>query len=245
MFEKKYIFETKSTRFRRFIFNSFQVFLILVIGYFALCAYLPYYGLTKTDKAKNAFYKKNPDLVAVYTGDANRIDYAIELAKRGELIPLFISGVYRSNTIQILLDLYQDAPAGAEPPPLETDKKTNTVVVTEETPTVRPQLIEIDYLARNTIENVISTLNYLRTKKQFKRILIVSSDYHIQRIKLIVDRLKRSDDPFEFHYHGTKSDYKQWRTIKILLKESTKLLKELVVLLFWDDDTESQHQTTI
>ena len=96
--------------------------------------------------------------------------------------------------------------------------------------------IEIDYLARNTFENIISTIRFLETDSTIKNVMIISSDYHILRIKLLLNALYKKEGQVQFHYYSISSDYTQWRNLKILLIELIKLMKALVLITFWEQD---------
>lgn len=214
MFGKKYIFETSHTRYKRYIFNLCFLCFLFTLFYVAFSFYLLYVGYQETKLAQDTFYQKSPDLIVVFTGDTGRIPLAIELSKKFETAKVFITGVYARNTVDRLLKV--------------TGKYND--------PHVDPHQIEIDYLARNTVENVLSTLRFLRNGQGFKKILLVSSDYHIYRIKRITQTLLAKQDPFKFYFHGTTTDLHQFRTYKLLLKETYKIFKAQAFLLLWDEN---------
>lgn len=225
MFSKKYIFETKRTKLKRYFLNCCLSFLFSSALYIGICIYFIYLANLETNISKEAFYKKSPDLIVIFTGDIGRIPYGIQKALEYENSKIFISGVYTSNSIKDLL-------ISQYPQILE---KIN----------LNSNFIEIDYLARNTIENVISTLRYLRMEKNLRRVLIVSSDYHIMRIKFIFDKIKSPTDPYQFNFMGIESNYGQWRSIKILVKEVFKSLKTYGFLLLWDSEYYTQGKINI
>ena len=113
----------------------------------------------KTLKAK--FKTSPPDLIVVFTGGAGRIEYAIKKAQEFKQPNVFITGVHEKNSVKTIISPMKIA-----------DKDT--------------EHIDIDYTARNTVENVVSTLDYLRNNRGLNKILIISSDYHIMRIKQII-----------------------------------------------------------
>jgi uncharacterized SAM-binding protein YcdF (DUF218 family) len=96
------------------------------------------------------------------------------------------------------------------------------------------QFIELDYQAKNTIENVIYTLHHLRTSKEHQNVLVISSDYHILRMNWLMYSLKQKKDKFEVSYLGMKTDYSRWGSLKILLRETVKVIKTAVFLSIWD-----------
>ena len=210
MFGPKYIFETRGTRTLRYIRNFlillFSLFFIyLVAGYFFVL-----YSINENDKAQEHFYKDSPDLIVIFTGHSGRIPYGVSLAKEYDQSNIFITGVYEKNSVETLLA------------PLELGDKIDR------------NLLEIDYYARNTVENCISTLRYLREKKGFKNILVISHDYHIPRIKTIFHSIKTDEDDFDIYYSGVDSDYTQWRSLKILYTEVYKYIRTYAFLMIWD-----------
>ena len=90
---------------------------------------------------------------------------------------------------------------------------------------------DLDYTAKNTVENVMSTLKYLRSNESINRVLIISSDYHIMRIKHIIQTLRLPSDKFEFYYSAVSSNYLHLRNIKILYIETFKLVRTKVFLM--------------
>ncbi len=216
MFSSKYIFETKQTRLQRYLKN---ISFILAIGFLLYSILSVLFILVSENSSKAAherFYNRPPDLIVVFTGDTGRIPYALQLAEDYKQSHIFITGVYSKNNVDTLLT------------PLHVEEKIN------------PDMLQIDYLARNTLENCISTLRYLRENKVYKNILIVSHDYHIMRIKLIMSSIVQPGEVFDIHYSGIKTSYDNWRNLKILYKEVFKLLRTYGFLVFWDSQENSR-----
>ncbi len=228
MFRKKYIFETESTRTRRIIVNCIYSLTLIVVLYFVSCIFFIYSADKENKKTKDFFYKKTPDLIAVFTGDSGRIAFAIETFKKFSNTKIFISGVYNTNTINTLLD-YQKS---KKLPVIKIETET----VNKDVETIDSNMIDIDYYARNTVENVMSTIRYLRKKKEYKNVLIISNDYHIKRIRLIMDKLKDDRDPYQYYYKGIETNYKKWRNIKKLIKEVYKWIKTYSFLMLWNNE---------
>lgn len=216
MFGKKYVFETKATRTKRFIFNSVVLSAVLSLMLLITCLFLPYYAYDQNEITNKAFFKKAPDIIAVYTGDSGRLEYTFKEANKYPSSKILISGVYAKNSVATLL------------------KSRGLKISVQEYLNQESHRIELDYLSRNTVENVLSTLRFLNQLDTHRSVLIVSSDYHIFRIKQIVDSLKQEDSSYEFHYYGIESDYKNPRNIKLLFKEVYKLIKTSIFLLFWN-----------
>ncbi len=212
MFSSKYIFETQKTRYIRYLKNLVFIFFISFIFYSFSCLLFIVVSERESQNAATTFYKKPPDVVVIFTGDKGRIEYGFELAKKLNQEQIFITGVYSKNSVNSLVNHNE----------IQSNLDLN--------------LIEIDYLARNTVENALSTLRYLRKHKILKKVIIISHDYHIMRIKLIMAQVLNNDDDFKFFFHGLKTDYYKWRNIKILYKEVFKLIRTYGFLLLWDRD---------
>ena len=215
MFGPKYIFETRGTRTIRYTRNALLLlfslsFIYLVAGYFFVL-----YSINENDKSQEHFFKDAPDLIVIFTGQSGRIPYGISVAKNYNQSNIFITGVYEKNSVQTLLA------------PLELEDK------------IDHNLLDIDYYARNTVENCISTLRYLREKKGFKNILVISHDYHIPRIKTIFHSIMADDDNYEIYYSGVSTDYTEWRNLKILYTEVYKYLRTYAFLMIWDQSDNS------
>lgn len=216
MFKSKYIFETRQTRFQRYLKNfSF----ILVVGFILYSIFCVIFLLVSENASKSSlekFFNRPPDTIVVFTGDLGRIPFALKKAQEYRQPHIFITGVYSKNNVDTLLT------------PLKVEEKIN------------PDMLQIDYLARNTLENCISTLRYLRKNKVYKDVLIISHDYHIMRIKLIMNNIVQPGENFNFYYSGIKTKYTNWRNLKILYTEVFKLLRTYGFLVFWDSQENSK-----
>lgn len=136
----------------------------------------------------------------------------MDLAKEFNQSNIFITGVYSKNSVNTLIQ------------PLDLEGIVN------------PDLLNIDYLARNTVENVLATLQFLRSKNGINTVLIISSDYHIMRIKLILDKVKVKEDKYVFNYSGVPTNYSEMRSLKILYTEVFKYLRTYFFLLLWESE---------
>ena len=61
------------------------------------------------------------------------------------------------------------------------------------------------------------TVQFLKSNSGFDKVLIISSDYHIMRIKLIISHEMTGDKP-EFYFDSVTNSYTSWNDIKKLLK---------------------------
>jgi uncharacterized SAM-binding protein YcdF (DUF218 family) len=205
--KSKYMFESKTTRIYRHLASIGVAFLSLFLAYTFVCSILLLDARNETKNSKSKFVQSPPDLIVVFTGGVGRIEYAVKKAREFRQPNVFITGVNEKNSMQTLLN-----------PINVTDKES--------------EHFDIDYTAKNTVENVVSTLKYLRSNTGINKVLIISSDYHIMRIKDIVSTLKLPSDKFEFYYSAVPSNYFHFRNIKILYTETFKLVRTKLFLVF-------------
>lgn len=210
MFKSKYIFETKQTRALRYLKAMISTMLCFFIVYLMCGYFFIQHATNEKNKALEKFYRMSPDIVVIFTGAQGRIPHGIKLAKKFKQSNIYITGVYDKNNIQTII---------------------NPLTINEEIDT---KLIEIDYYAQNTVENVFSTLRYLREKKDFHNILIISHDYHIPRIQTIISKTKSKQDKFDFYFIGVESNFKKQHDLKVLYKEVYKFLRTYAFLTIWD-----------
>lgn len=177
---------------------------------------MPIFAANQNEIAAQAFYKRSPDVIAVFTGDIGRIDYTLKKAEKHPSAKIFITGVYAKNSLKTLLQ--------------KQGKDISVAEYLEQ----ESHHIQIDYLARNTIENGLNTLRYLKTLDKHKNILIISSDYHIYRISKIMEALKDNESNYSFYYESIETDYKNFSNLKKLIKEVYKFFKTSTFLMFWD-----------
>jgi len=183
------------------------ILFLLVIQIF-LAAIIMLYAHRAREKADVAFYQKSPHLTVVFTGDSGRISQAISKAQELKSPNIFISGVYRTSSLKAILGPQDWDNLGAE-------------------------IMDIDSLAQNTVENAIYTFNYLRQNLPIETVLIISHDYHLLRIALIIASLAKKERPIQFYYWGIKSDFRKWRSWRLLLTECWKLLRSVGFLWLW------------
>lgn len=218
MFTRKYIFETRTTRTKRFALSSIVLLLFILVAFILLCIYIPTFAERQNERTSQALYQRTPDVIAVFTGDIGRIDYTLKKAEQYPSAKVFITGVYAKNSLATLL------------------KKQGKEISIDEYLIQESHHIEIDYQARNTVENGLATINYLSKLKDPKTVLIISSDYHIFRISRIMEALKDNDAKYEFYYESIESDYNKTHNLHKLIKEVYKFFKAATFLLFWDQE---------
>ncbi len=210
--KSKYVFESKATRMKRYTYSVLIVLGSCFALYSFVCGIILLDARNESKASKVAFIQNPPDLIVVFTGDKGRIKYAIDKAKELKQPNVFISGVHQNNSVQTLINPIDPSLSDADH-------------------------FEIDYTARNTVENVVQTYKYLRANRALHKILIISSDYHIMRIKQILHKLKNQDDKFEFYFSPVKSDYLQPRNINLVYTEVYKIIRTKIFLSFWDQQS--------
>jgi uncharacterized SAM-binding protein YcdF (DUF218 family) len=216
MFGRKYVFETKSTRFRRLFFSGLFVLILSAGVIISFISYIPIFAKMQKEKAAGAFFQKSPDAIAVFTGDKGRIAHALDLIQKNPSAKLFISGVYATNSFKTLVDSQPEIQNK-----LEMLEDSNVQV-------------DLDYESRNTFENVRETVQFLQNN-QFNKVLIISSDYHILRISMIFSHFITTSKP-EFYYDSVINKYSTWNDVRKLLKESVKYVRALFLLKVLDRD---------
>ncbi|MBY0414771.1 MAG: YdcF family protein [Bdellovibrionales bacterium] len=215
--KSKYVFESKGTRMYRH-FLSAVIFLVSVfLCYTFVCTILLLDARNEGKNAKATFVQTPPDLIVVFTGGQGRIEFAVKRAQEFKQPNVFITGVHEKNSVKTIMN------------PIDPEAENET------------DHIELDYTARNTVENVVSTLKYLRNNRGLNKILIISSDYHIMRIKMIVDSLMHDDEKYEFFFSPVPSNYLSIKSIKILYTEVFKLARTKLFLLYWDGKSPMQN----
>jgi len=185
----------------------------LFLCYSFFCAILLLDARNEGKNAQATFVQTPPDLIVVFTGDAGRIQFAVKKAQEFKQPNVFITGVHEKNSVKTLMRPID---------PLTPDTEH----------------IELDYTARNTVENVVSTLKYLRSNRGLNKILIISSDYHIMRIKVIINTLMKEDEKFQFFFTPVPSDFFTFKHVRILYTETFKLLRTKIFLMFWDQKSQ-------
>ena len=213
MLGKKYTFETKNSRTRRLLISGVFLFVLALGIITSFIVYIPIYAKIQKGRAAGAFYQKSPDAIAVFTGDKGRISYALELLKNNPSSKLFISGVYAANSFKTLIEKQTSADSVAD------GDVVNNVGMQ----------VDLDYESKNTFENVRETVEFLKKNNEFNKVLIISSDYHIMRINLIISH-EMDDQKLEFYFDSVSNSYTEWKNIKKLLKEAVKITRTFVLM---------------
>ena len=215
MLGKKYTFESKTTRLRRLVISGGFVAIISLALITSFIFYIPVYAKMQKGRANGAFFQKSPDAIAVFTGDKGRIAYAMELVKKNPSAKLFISGVHTANSLKTIL--------ANQTPDTTSDELEEGFQ------------IDLDYESKNTFENVRETVSYLHENPEIKNVLIISSDYHIMRIKLIISHFMNNSKPV-FYFDSVPNSYNSWKQTKKLLKEAVKIVRTFVILKIFRED---------
>jgi len=167
------------------------------------------YAKVQTLEAQSTFFENSPDLIAVFTGDKGRISKALELSLQHPQAKFLISGVYFKNNLKILLKTNLDKRLA--------DQKFDLL----------SRIVELDFQAQNTFQNVEKTLEFMNQNHSFKNVLIISSDYHLPRIGYILKKL--NNDPHKsFHLYGIKTQNLNRKIYQTYL-ESLKIIKTAIL----------------
>ena len=153
------------------------VFLLIIPS---ICALNIYFFLQEVKKVEfnTAININKIDGIVVLTGDQYRIAKGIELLKNYPDKKLLISGV---------------------------NKNINAIDIMEKFPNNKNFFeccIDIGKDAKNTFENIIETFKWMKSN-EFTSIIIVTSDYHVPRVKLEINRFI---DNQEIFYEVVKND---------------------------------------
>ena len=221
MLGKKYTFESKKTRIRRLLISGAFLFIVSFGVIVSFIIYIPIYAKMQKGRAAGAFYQKSPDAIAVFTGDSGRIAYALELLKKNPSAKLFISGVHAANSFKSLIEKQAGPVTGGE--------VVNNVGMQ----------VDLDYKSKNTFENVRETATFLKNNPGFNKVLIISSDYHIMRIKLIISHELSGEKP-ELYFDSVTNSYTTWNDVKKLLMEAVKISRTFFLMKVLREDVISE-----
>ena len=150
---------------KKILYISFFSMVILVIVHFTY--YLS--QIPNTANRNNAFI--NTDGIVVLTGDKNRISEGINILKKNTNQRLLISGVNKKISNSAIKSLYAND--------TETRQLFNCC-------------IDFDKISTNTFENSRETYFWARDQN-LKTLLIVTSHYHMPRVKLEFSRFFQKD----------------------------------------------------
>jgi len=152
------------------------VFLLVITSISFLNIYFFFQEVKKFENSVTNI--NNIDGIVVLTGDQFRIAKGIELLKRNPSKKLLISGV---------------------------NKNINPEDIMKEFPNSKNFFqccIDIGKDAKNTFENIIETFEWMKSN-EFTSIIIVTSDYHLPRVKLEINRFIDNQQIF---YEAVKTD---------------------------------------
>ena len=152
------------------------VFLLVITSISFLNIYFFFQEVKKFENSVTNI--NNIDGIVVLTGDQFRIAKGIELLKHNPSKKLLISGV---------------------------NKNINPVDIMKEFPSsinFFQCCIDIGKDAKNTFENIIETFEWMKSN-EFTSIIIVTSDYHLPRVKLEINRFIDNQQIF---YEAVKTD---------------------------------------
>lgn len=208
IFSRRYVFETKKTRARRFLLNAAAALGLAAFTYGVFLFYILMVAQTERNRAAEGLYQKSPESIVVFTGDRGRLAKGIELLKRWPSAKLFISGVHGANNLSTLVAGQADAQA-------LLDSGTQ---------------VELDYDALDTMGNVRETLEHLsQAADKTERLLVVTSDYHVLRVRMIFQKEMQHKESPRIFFDGIPTPRSDW---KKLVKESVKIARAWFLLTF-------------
>ena len=138
------------------------------------------------------------DSIVVLTGDKFRIAKGLELLSQNLGSKLLLSGVNKDITLTEIKNAFPN-----------NNKLFNCC-------------IEIESISENTFENIRETFLWIRNNN-YRNTILVTSDYHLPRVKLESKRLINSEN---IYYVSTKNiSEEQFSRVKKLVLEYLKLVK--------------------
>lgn len=207
IFSRKYVFETKTTRARRYLLNAAVALLLAAFTYATFLFYILMVAQTERNRVTEGLYQKSPDSIVVFTGDKGRLARALELMKKWPTARLLISGVHGANNLSTIV-------AGQENAQALLDSGAQ---------------VELDYDALDTMGNVRETIEHLgKASEKTERLLVVTSDYHVLRVRMIFNKELGSNTGMRIFYEGVPSSPLD---LKKLAKESVKIIRGWVILV--------------
>lgn len=162
--------------------------------------------LELTLKSKDKFYNRSPDLITVFTGGKGRIKRVLDLSLQHSTSKILITGVYSKNTLEVLLRAH------------DTKNKTEDEIFQ-----YYSRIIDLDYKAKNTYENIEQTIQIIKKDKSIKKILVVSSDYHLPRINYLFNKIMDNKEVEVFYEPVFTKSYYQY--IYQISLETLKFIK--------------------
>ena len=189
------------TKFKKVFYFFFLVFITTLLWWVLFL----FHTFPKNYYLGDSLSDSNGTGIVVFTGGKGRIEKGIELLINGKGEKLFISGIFIGTDIESKYEI---------------DIKDSKIFEC---------CISYGDNARNTIENVSEVSNWLEENYQIKKIILVSSYYHLPR-SLIIFRKFLPDVEIEvtpaFEKRDIKSDY--FFHFKLILYEFFKVFYTIV-----------------
>ena len=199
---------------KKVIFRLSQV--ILLIWVFGFIFFINHVRLLSEDQ-KNF---KGIDYIIVLTGAKERIAEGMKLLSKHPNAKLLISGVSQEVYLKQIKEIY-------------SFYKLDDRII---------KRITLGRLATNTIENFIESdiwliLNGLYDKINDLYIVVVTSDYHIPRSKILFDNIIKYSDIKYHPVNGVNFKISKWwdfpGTTKLLFMEYNKFIAQYFLNIFW------------
>ena len=187
--------------------------LIIISACFLAVFIAGFVAFTMSLSSKEALSSQKADAIIALTGGSDRISDAVELLASGYGNRLLITGVNLSTSVERLSK------------------------VTQRGAIFFSCCIDIDYAARNTVENAIETRRWVE-ERDFKSLIVVTSNYHMPRAMIELQRAMPnitliahpivSERPLSGDIFG-----RSLTSIKVVATEYTKLIVSYTRSLFF------------
>ena len=191
--------------------NKYFKFAILVLP---VAAILWFYGLLNfLQKIPERIINRNStsDAIVVLTGGSGRLKKGLQLLTRKKAKKLFISGVYRGNDVQRLLQVQKHSPA--------------EVLC----------CINLGYAATSTAGNAKETENWIK-KHGFTSIILVTANYHMPRSLMLFRHTMPEIEIVPHPAFPPQFEPAQWwarpRTASLITSEYIKYTIALTIIWF-------------
>jgi uncharacterized SAM-binding protein YcdF (DUF218 family) len=203
-----------------FKLNKYLKFAILLLP---MVAILWFYGLLNfLQKIPERITNKNPtsDAIVVLTGGSGRLKKGLQLLTRKKAKKLFISGVYRGNDVQRLLQVQKHSPA--------------EVLC----------CINLGYVATSTAGNAKETADWIK-KYGFTSIILVTANYHMPRSLILFRHIMPEIEIVPYPAFPAQFEPAEWwarpRTASLITSEYIKYIIASTVIWFEQQWENTQH----
>ena len=186
-------------------FKYNQIHIILTLILIVILSHFIFFITEIRDLKKNYTSETKIDSIVVLTGDRFRINEGIKILSNKIGSKLLLSGVNKSIGIDSIKKEFS---------------KYDSLFTC---------CIEIENISSNTFENLRETFLWLK-KNKYNSVLIVTSDYHVPRVKLESEKFIKKND---IYYHPVKKNIMESRSkrLKKLIFEYVKYVRTYISIM--------------